>query len=365
MQTRSINLGSVAIGGTAAVSIQSMCNTDTGDVEASLQQIDRLSQLGCEIIRLAVPKAAVLPAFRQICARSPIPVIADIHFDYRLALGSLEAGAAGIRINPGNIKDEAKVRLIARTAAAAKVVVRVGVNLGSLAPALEEKYGRTAEAMVQSALEYCRLFTAEGCQALKVSLKASDLRLTVAANRQFAAQSDIPLHLGVTEAGTASYGVVKSAIGIGSLLLEGIGNTIRVSLTAPPEEEVRAAVRILSALGLRQAGPELISCPTCGRTKIDLFALANAVEDELAKFIATGRKLPWKKIAVMGCEVNGPGEARDADIGIAGGNGQGLLFKHGKVVKTLPENELLPALLAEMQAASLAMAAGQQDQSGQ
>ena len=352
MQTRTIHLGPLPIGGTSPISIQSMCNTDTGEVESSLQQIERLYALGCDIIRLAVPRAAVLPAFAQICARSPIPVIADIHFDYRLALGAIDAGAAGIRINPGNIQDESGLRQVARAASAAGTVIRVGVNLGSLSPRMESQYGRSAEAMVQSALEYCRFFTEEGCQALKVSLKASSLPLTVAANRRFAALSDIPLHLGVTEAGTASSGSIKSAIGIGSLLLDGIGSTIRVSLTAPPEEEVRTALRILSVLGLRQNGPELISCPTCGRTRIDLLALATAVEDELARFAAAGRKLPWRKIAVMGCEVNGPGEARDADIGIAGGKGQGLLFKHGKIVKVLPEGELLAALRAEMEAAA-------------
>jgi (E)-4-hydroxy-3-methylbut-2-enyl-diphosphate synthase len=328
-----------------------MCNTDTGDADASLAQIERLAALGCDIIRLAVPDEAVLPAFRQICASSPLPVVGDIHFDYRLALGALEAGADGIRINPGNIRDLQKVRVIAHEAGRLGKVVRVGVNTGSLDPEIESRLGRTPEAMVESALSYCRIFEEAGCIALKVSLKSSDLKTTVEATRRFAERSDLPLHLGVTEAGSMKSGVMKSAIGIGALLLDGIGDTIRVSLTAAPEEEVLAARQILQAVGARRDVTEVISCPTCGRTKIDLMPMVAAVEEELARLEAAGKRLPWRKIAVMGCCVNGPGEAKDADIGIAGGQGKGILFEHGKAICTLPENQLLDALLQKIRQA--------------
>ncbi|MFA6928833.1 MAG: flavodoxin-dependent (E)-4-hydroxy-3-methylbut-2-enyl-diphosphate synthase [Lentisphaeria bacterium] len=352
MKSRQIQLGGVLIGGGAPVSIQSMCNTNTGDAEVSLAQIARLAALGCEIIRLAVPEESVLPAFQRICAESPLPVIGDIHFDYRLALGALAAGAAGIRINPGNIRDVEKIRIIAREAARLGKVVRIGVNTGSLDPRIEERLGRTPEAMVESAMAYCRIFAEEGCTALKVSLKSSELKTTVHAARCFAECSDIPIHLGVTEAGTLKSGLLKSAIGIGSLLLDGIGDTIRVSLTAAPEEEVLAARQILQAVGTHREGPEVVSCPTCGRTKIDLLPMVNAVENELAHLAAEGKKLPWRKIAVMGCCVNGPGEAKDADIGIAGGNGNGILFQYGKAVCTLPEQELLETLLQKIRQAA-------------
>jgi (E)-4-hydroxy-3-methylbut-2-enyl-diphosphate synthase len=351
MKSRQIQLGKVLIGGGAPVSIQSMCNTDTGDADASLAQIERLAALGCDIIRLAVPDEAVLPAFRQICASSPLPVVGDIHFDYRLALGALEAGADGIRINPGNIRDLQKVRVIAHEAGRLGKVVRVGVNTGSLDPEIESRLGRTPEAMVESALSYCRIFEEAGCIALKVSLKSSDLKTTVEATRRFAERSDLPLHLGVTEAGSMKSGVMKSAIGIGALLLDGIGDTIRVSLTAAPEEEVLAARQILQAVGARRDVTEVISCPTCGRTKIDLMPMVAAVEEELARLEAAGKRLPWRKIAVMGCCVNGPGEAKDADIGIAGGQGKGILFEHGKAICTLPENQLLDALLQKIRQA--------------
>ena len=348
--TRQIMVGRVAVGGGAPVSIQSMTNTPTGDAAATLEQIHRLARLGCEIIRVALPSPAEIAAFTRICAESPLPVVADIHFDHRLAMAAVAAGAAGIRINPGNMKDEGKVRLVARTAAAAGCAVRIGVNGGSLAPAVRERLGHGPDALVESALQYARWFEEEGCRAMKVSLKSSDVRVTVAACREFAARSELPLHLGVTEAGPMSCGLIKSAMGIGTLLLDGIGETIRVSLTAPPEEEIIAAKRILEAAGLRSAAPEIISCPTCGRTGIGLFQLVAAVEAAIADLQAQGLEVGLRKIAVMGCEVNGPGEARDADVGVAGGKGRGILFRHGEKVRSLPEDELLPALLAEIRA---------------
>ncbi|MDD4097576.1 MAG: flavodoxin-dependent (E)-4-hydroxy-3-methylbut-2-enyl-diphosphate synthase [Lentisphaeria bacterium] len=348
--TRQIKVGPVAIGGGAPVSIQSMTNTPTGDVAATLGQIRRLAGLGCEIIRVALPSAAEVDALAKIGAGSPIPVVADIHFDHRLALAAIAAGAAGIRVNPGNLKDEGKARLVARAAAAAGCAVRIGVNGGSLAPAVRERLGHGAVALVESALEYVAWFEEEGCRDLKVSLKSSDVRVTVEACRAFAARSDLPLHLGVTEAGTMASGLVKSAMGIGALLLDGIGETIRVSLTAPPEEEIVAARRILEAAGLRIPAPEIISCPTCGRTGIGLFQLVAAVEEAIAGLQAQGLVIGLRKVAVMGCEVNGPGEARDADVGIAGGKGRGILFRHGEKVRSMPEEELLPALLAEIRA---------------
>ena len=343
--TRVIHLRGVAIGGGNPPVIQSMCNTDTGDAEASLAQIRNVQEAGCQIIRLAIPRAEVLPAFAEICRQSPLPVVADIHFDWRLALGALEAGADGIRVNPGNIRDLDGVRTVARRAAELGKVVRIGVNLGSLEPDCERRFGRTAEALVGSAERFVELFQGEGCQELKVSLKASDLRLTLEANRLFASSSDLPLHIGLTEAGLPETGFLKSAIAIGSLLAEGIGDTFRVSLTAPPEEEIAAARKILEALGYDKGRPQIVSCPTCGRTSIDLLSLVRAVQAEVDILLSQGKKIPFRKIAVMGCEVNGPGEARDADIGIAGGKGRGIVFCHGKPVRAFPEAELLPAFL--------------------
>ena len=335
----------VAIGGGNPPVIQSMCNTDTGDAEASLAQIRSVQEAGCQIIRLAIPRAEVLPAFAEICRQSPLPVVADIHFDWRLALGALEAGADGIRVNPGNIRDLYGVRTVARRAAELGKVVRIGVNLGSLEPDCERRFGRTAEALVGSADRCVELFQGEGCQKLKVSLKASDLRLTLEANRLFASRSDLPLHIGLTEAGLPETGFLKSAIAIGALLSEGIGDTFRVSLTAPPEEEIVAARKILDALGYNLERPQIIACPTCGRTAIDLVTIAQAVQAEIDDLLRQGKKIPFRKIAVMGCEVNGPGEARDADIGLAGGKGRGLVFRHGEPVRAFPEAELLPAFL--------------------
>lgn len=343
--TRVIHLRNVTIGGGAMPAIQSMNNTDTGDAQASLAQIERLKAAGCQITRLAVPRQEVVDSFREICRQSPLPVIADIHFDYRLALAALEAGADGVRVNPGNIRDLDGVRQVARRAAELGKVVRIGVNNGSLDPAIEAEFGRTPEGLVRSAEKFIGLFEAEGCTELKVSLKASDMRLTLAANRLFAQRSDIPLHIGLTEAGTPETGILKSAIAIGSLFLDGIGDTFRVSLTAPPEEEVVAARKILRAVGLDRSQPELISCPTCGRTRIGLIELAKAVQAELDRLYAEGYSVNFRKIAIMGCEVNGPGEAKEADIGIAGGLEKGLLFRFGQPVKTLPAAELLPTFL--------------------
>ena len=350
--TRQIHLGSVLIGGGAPLVVQSMCNTKTSDAEATLAQIRRLASLGCQVIRVALPSLSAVPALARICSESPLPLVADIHFDARLALEALEAGAHGIRVNPGNIPDLAGVRKVADTAARLDRCVRIGVNMGSLAPAAREKYGPTAEAMVASALEYLKIFEDAGCNNLKVSLKSSDLRISIEAARRFHAESDWPLHLGITESGTPMAGTIKSAIGLGVLLLEGIGDTIRVSLTAPPEAEITAAHRILDALGLRPGRPQLVSCPTCGRTRIDLIPIAEAVETEIDRLMAAGKSIALKKIAVMGCEVNGPGEAADADLGLAGGNGTGVIFKFGKPIQRCPENELLPALIAEIRSAA-------------
>ena len=347
--TRQIFVGAVPVGGGAPVSIQSMTNTDTGDAEATLAQIRRLAALGCQIVRSAVPNHAALPAFERICAESPLPVVADIHFDHDLAVEALRRGAACVRVNPGNLKNEECARLVAREAARCGRAVRIGVNGGSLAKDVAERLGKGAEAMVESAMRYVRIFESEGCTALKVSLKASDVRTTLNACREFASRTDIPLHIGVTEAGPLTSGIIKSAVGIGSLLMEGIGETMRVSLTAPPEEEVRTALRILEATGLRQAQPEIVSCPTCGRTRVALMELVSQVEHEIERIKASGRRITLKKVAVMGCIVNGPGEASDADVGIAGGLHGGVLFKHGVKVANLSEEELLPAIVRELE----------------
>lgn len=350
--SRRIMVGRVPVGGGAPIAVQSMCNTRTDDPQATLAQIQRLVQRGCAIVRVTLPTAAAVAGFREICAESPLPVVADIHFDWRLAVAAMENGAAAVRVNPGNMPDAVGIRNVARCAAENGCAVRVGVNMGSLSPAVEKELGRTAAAMTRSALEYLELFQECGCSNLKVSLKSSDIRTTVEACREFHRISDWPLHLGVTEAGTPAAGVIKSAVGIGALLLEGIGDTIRVSLTAPPEEEVTAAYRILDALGLRPGRPEVVACPTCGRTRIDLIPMAEAVEAEVNRLLSAGKSIAMRKIAVMGCVVNGPGEASDADVGIAGGDGNGVLFRKGQRVATLPEAELLPALLEEIRRAA-------------
>jgi (E)-4-hydroxy-3-methylbut-2-enyl-diphosphate synthase len=341
-QTRKILIGDVAVGGDAPISVQSMCNTDTRDVAATTAQIESLAAAGCEITRCAVPDEAAAMALAAICAQSRIPVIADIHFDYRLALLSLQAGVAGLRLNPGNIGARWKIEEVVRACAERAVPIRIGVNSGSLEKVLLEKYGHpTAEAMVESALGHIRLLEELDYREIKVSLKSSDVRRTVAAYRLLAGQVDYPLHIGVTEAGTTWSGTIKSAVGLGALLYDGIGDTLRVSLTGDPVEEVRVGWEILKSLELRERGPVFISCPTCGRCRIDLIKVAEEVEKRL-------HDLPVKlTIAVMGCVVNGPGEAREADLGIAGGEGQGLLFRRGEIIRKVPEAELADALVDE------------------
>jgi (E)-4-hydroxy-3-methylbut-2-enyl-diphosphate synthase len=340
--TRRITVGSVAIGGGAPVSVQSMCNTDTRDAAATLIQIGRLAEAGCEIVRCAVPDTEAAEALRAVKAQCPVPLIADIHFDYRLALTAVEAGVDGLRINPGNIGERWKVQEVVRACAERAVPIRIGVNGGSLEKELLEKYGHpTAEAMVESALGHIRILEDLGYREIKVSMKASDIRRTVEAYRLLSDQVDYPLHIGITEAGTTWSGTIKSAVGLGTLLYDGIGDTLRVSLTGDPVEEVRVGWEILKALELRERGPVFVSCPTCGRCQVDLIPVAEEVERRL-------RDLPEKiTVAVMGCVVNGPGEAREADVGIAGGKGQGLLFRKGEVVRKVPESEMVEALVAE------------------
>ena len=340
--TRRITVGNVAVGGGAPVSVQSMCNTDTRDVPSTLHQIGRLAEAGCEIVRCAVPDEAAAAALKGICETSPIPVIADIHFDYRLALSALEGGVAGLRINPGNIGERWKVAEVVKGCAERRVPIRIGVNGGSLEKELLARYGHpTPEAMVESALNHIRILEDLGYREIKVSIKASDIGRTVEAYRLMARQVDYPLHIGITEAGTTWGGTIKSAIGLGILLHEEIGDTLRVSLTGDPVEEVRVGWEILKGLELRERGPVFVSCPTCGRCQIDLISVAEEVEKRL-------RNLPRKiTVAVMGCVVNGPGEAREADVGIAGGKGQGLLFRKGEVVRKVPERDLADALVEE------------------
>jgi (E)-4-hydroxy-3-methylbut-2-enyl-diphosphate synthase len=343
-KTRSITIGGITIGGDAPISVQSMTNTATEDVAATVDQIRRLEAAGCEIVRVAVPGAAAAAAVDQIKARISIPLIADIHFDHRLAIAAARAGADGLRINPGNIGGTEKVRAVVRSARDHGIPIRIGVNAGSLEKDLLRKYGgATAEAMVESALRHVDQIRSMGWDRLKISIKASDVGRTLAAYRLLAERTDLPLHVGVTEAGGLYSGIVKSALGIGMLLAEGIGDTLRVSLTRDPVEEVRVGYEILRALGIRQHGPELISCPTCGRCRIDLFDVADRVEKALLL-----KSVPLK-LAIMGCVVNGPGEAREADIGIAGGNGVGILFKKGEIVKKFPEDQLVKVLLDEVE----------------
>ena len=338
--TRQIQVGGVAVGGGAPVSIQSMLNTKTTDVEGSLSQIRALAAAGCEIARLAVPDMEAAAGFGKIAAASPLPLVADIHFDYRLAIAAAEGGAAKIRINPGNIGGEDRVRAVVDCCKAHHIPIRIGVNGGSLDKALLHKYGHpTPEALVESAFSHIALLEKYGFYDICVSMKSSSVPLMMAAYRLFAEKSDYPLHLGVTETGTETMGVIKSAMGIGGLLCMGIGDTIRVSLTADPVKEVLAAKSILKAAGLRKEGVNLIACPTCGRTKIDLIGLAGRVEEALRDC-----KKPLT-VAVMGCIVNGPGEAREADVGIAGGEDCGVLFVKGELKEKLPYDELLPALL--------------------
>ncbi|WP_088224829.1 flavodoxin-dependent (E)-4-hydroxy-3-methylbut-2-enyl-diphosphate synthase [Desulfosporosinus sp. FKB] len=346
-KTKPVQIGSVVIGGGAPVVVQSMTNTDTRDVEKTLLQINNLAQAGCEVVRLAVLDMDAAEALNAIVLASPLPTIADIHFDYRLAIRALEQGIHGLRLNPGNIGARWKVQEVVKAAKERQVPIRIGVNGGSLEKEILEKYGEpTAAGMVESALRHIRLLEDEGYDKIKVSLKASSVPIMLQAYRQISECVDYPLHLGVTEAGTVRSGVVRSAVGIGTLLAEGIGDTIRVSLTGDPVHEIPVALEILHVLGLRQRSIDLISCPTCGRTQVDLAALAEKVEERLSQLPPLDKPL---KVAVMGCAVNGPGEARDADLGIAGGKGKGLLFRKGEIVASLSEEELLPALLKEIE----------------
>ncbi len=344
-QTRRILLGNCAIGGGASVSVQSMCNTDTSDVEATVAQIERLQKAGCEIVRVAVPDDAAAAALGQIRSRIRIPLVADIHFRHDLALAAIEAQVAGLRINPGNIGSAEKVAAVAKEAKAAGIPIRIGVNAGSLEPELRAKYGHpTPEALVESALRHVALLEAVDFREIKISVKASGVAETIAAYRLLSEKVDYPLHVGVTEAGTVLSGAIKSAIGIGTLLAEGIGDTIRVSLTADPIQEVRAGYEILAALGLRQRPyAEIVSCPTCGRCRIDLEGLVARIERRLE-----GVPGPLK-VAVMGCIVNGPGEAKEADIGIAGGDGKGVIIRGGEIVKTCTESALEEEFMRELQ----------------
>ncbi len=339
-KTRQIMVGNVAVGGGAPITVQSMCKTDTRDVTATLRQISELVFAGCEIVRCAVPDADAAVALGSIRAGCKIPLIADIHFDHKLALTAIKGGVDGLRINPGNIGDQNKVREVVAACAERELPIRIGVNAGSLEKELLRKHGHpTAEAMVESALGHIRLLEQLHFDRIKVSLKSSNVRRTVDAYRLLSEQVDYPLHVGITEAGTTWAGTIKSAVGLGALLIDGIGDTLRVSLTGEPVEEVKVGFEILKSLGLREKGPEFVSCPTCGRCEIDLISVAEEVERQL-------QDLPKKlTIAVMGCVVNGPGEAREADVGIAGGRGEGLLFRKGEIVGKVPQDKMVEALV--------------------
>ncbi len=341
--TKTVQIKDRVIGGENPILIQSMTNTKTEDIAATVSQINRLAAAGCDIIRCTVPTMEAAEALGEIKKQVQIPVVADIHFDYRLAAAAIAHGADKIRINPGNIGDEKKVRAVVEAAGERGIPIRVGVNSGSLEKELIEKYhGVTAEGIVESALSQVKRIEDLGYDNLVISIKSSDVLMCVRAHELISEQTDYPLHVGITEAGTIISGNIKSSIGLGLILHQGIGDTIRVSLTGDPLEEVKSAKLILKTLGLRRGGVEVVSCPTCGRTKIDLIGLANQVENMVAD-------IPLDiKVAVMGCVVNGPGEAREADIGIAGGQGEGLLIRRGEIVKKLPESELLPALRQEL-----------------
>ena len=342
--TKRLLVGKVPVGGGAPVTIQSMCNTKTDDVTATVAQIHALEDAGCEIVRVAIPDEAAARAVDRIKEQISIPLIADIHFNYQYALECARRGIDAIRINPGNIGGEERVKAVADMCRQRSIPIRIGVNGGSLEKPLREKYGGvTAEALVESAMGHVRLLNRFDFDDICISVKCSDVPLTMAAYRLLAERTEYPLHLGVTEAGTPSMGLVKSAMGIGGLLCMGIGDTIRVTLTAAPVEEVYAAKKILRAAGVRKDGVNLIACPTCGRTRIDLIPMAEEVERRLA---GCGKNIT---VAVMGCAVNGPGEAAAADIGIAGGNGEGLLFRKGEILRKLPQDELIDALMAEIE----------------
>ena len=344
-KTRTVRIGDVAIGGDNPIRIQSMCNTKTENVEATVAQIRALAAAGCEIIRVAVPNEAATLALKDIRRQIKLPLVADIHFDYRLALAAMENGADKIRINPGNIGEDWKLREVVNAAKERNIPIRVGVNSGSLEKEILKKYGGvTAEGIVESALEKVGRIEELDYENLVISIKSSDVLMCIKAHELLADKTDYPLHIGITEAGTLLRGTVKSAVGLGVILYEGIGDTIRVSLTGDPLEEIKAAREILKSLGLRKGGVEVVSCPTCGRTEIDLIGLANQVEGLVERYSDLD-----VRVAVMGCVVNGPGEAREADFGVAGGKGAGVLIRKGEVIRTMPEAELLPALEAELQ----------------
>ena len=341
--TRQLEVGKVKVGGGAPIAVQSMTNTKTSDPVATLEQINRLAEAGCDIVRCAVPDMAAAEGLKTIVKESPIPVIADIHFDYKLALAAIEAGVDGLRLNPGNIGGNDRVAAVVEAAKKRNIPIRIGVNAGSLPKDLLEKYGHpTPEALVEAAWRHIRILEEMDYKNIKISLKAHDVPLTLAAYRLMASQCDYPLHVGITEAGTVNSGIIKSAVGIGTLLAEGIGDTIRVSLTGDPVREVKVGFEILKSLGLREYGSTLISCPTCGRTQINLEKLALEVERRLAEITEP------ITVAVMGCVVNGPGEAREADVGIAGGINEGLIFRKGEVLKKVAEADIIDELFAEI-----------------
>ena len=343
--TRQISVGNVRVGGSAPISIQSMTNTKTHDAAATVEQIQRLVEAGCEIARVAVPDMNAAKTLGKIISAVDVPIVADIHFDYKLALESIAQGCHALRLNPGNIGGEAHVREVVKAAQARNIPIRIGVNAGSLSRKLLAKYGgATPEALVESALEHVKILEDENFFDIKISLKAHDVPLTLAAYRLMSAKKNYPLHVGITEAGTVNTGVIKSAVGIGALLAEGIGDTIRVSLTGDPIVEVKVAKEILKSLGLRSSGVTLVACPTCGRTKINLPEIAAQVEEKISSI---ERSLT---VAVMGCVVNGPGEARTADVGIAGADGEGIIFRKGVIVRKVPESELVAELCKEIDA---------------
>ncbi len=343
-KTRVVKVGDVLIGGDNPVAIQSMCNTKTSDVEATVKQILALENEGCEIIRVAVPDMAAAEAIAEIKKQIHIPLVADVHFDYRLALKAIEKGVDKLRINPGNIGGEDRVKAVVEAAKEKNIPIRIGVNSGSLEKDILEKYGKvTPEGLVESAMRHVRILEKLDFRDIVISIKASSVPFSLKTYSLLSEEVDYPLHVGITESGTEWSGTIKSAVGIGAILAMGIGDTIRVSLTGDPIEEVRVAKAILKDMGLRKFGVEFVSCPTCGRTCIDLIGLAKQVEEKCRNI---NKDI---KVAVMGCAVNGPGEAREADIGIAGGNGYGLIFKKGEILKKLPENELLDALMEEIE----------------
>lgn len=344
-KTRQIHIGSVAIGGDAPISVQSMTNTKTTDTDATVAQIRALTAAGCDIVRLAVPDMEAAKNLGNIIGQVSVPLVADIHFDYHLAIEAIHQGIAALRLNPGNIGGEENVRAVVKEAKERGIPIRIGVNAGSLDKKLLKKHGGvTAEALVESALEHVRILEAQDFHDMKISLKAHDVPLTIEAYRLMSKTVDYPLHLGITEAGTVNTGIIKSAVGMGALLAEGIGDTFRISLTGDPVVEVRVANEILKSLGLKEYGPTLVACPTCGRTSIDLPSIAEQVEKKLE-----GISEPIE-VAVMGCVVNGPGEARGADVGIAGGKGEGLVFRKGEIVRKVPESDLVEELFKEIDA---------------